>query len=245
MAPGRRLNLILRGHVRSSFDDDGLRRLTREIQESFDLKVYVQTWNIVQNSLSWRSIPYIHSPVDEELVRKYLKGIRVEEVIVLDDLRISHVGETRGKVGRTLCPVLGWKNMYYGMLSAARRVLEREGPGGITAQMRLDVLCNSFVRPKGEIIDFMSRDWDVIESGSQPGERMRFLRMECFLGVDNISMARTEDMHRFTSYMYHDMDRILRVHRDTINQEHIAFHERRAFLDWDPPREPVGRSSAS
>lgn len=233
------LNLVLRGHVRSSFDDGRLRDLVRSISEIFDVGIYVQTWSVVQNSLSWRGLSDIPKEVDEGTVRDYMESDRIKCVKILDDSKIKHVGSVEGKIGRTPCPVLAWKNMYYGMVVASKAVFDAESPTSVTAQMRLDILSNPFSPPHAEVVSFLQRDYGVLAGGQQGDERMRFLRMRCFMGVDNIYMSTTEDMYRFVSYMYYDMDRIIHFHRKTIHQEHIAFHERKSFLRWDMSRNSV------
>jgi len=246
MSEGKRgrLNLILRGHVRSSFGDMRLRELVDEIRDLFDVRVYAQTWNIFQNNISWRRLEVNESKVCSGTVLKYFGGENVKKVLILNDGKISHLGNVEGKIGRTPCPIIAWKNMYYGMMAASSCVLQNEGPSDITVQMRFDILSNSFSKSKGEILDFMKRDFDLLASGEEGDERMRFLYMRCFLGVDNIYMARNSDLHKFICYMYYDMDRILHFHRRTIHQEHISFHERKSFVGWNLPADPVDTSVA-
>lgn len=232
------LNVVLRGHVRSSFEDDGLRWLLSDISERFGTRIYAHTWNVVQNSLSWRGVEEVRREVNAGTVFDYLSGFDVKSVAVDDDSSISHVGNVEGNIGRTRCPILGWKNMYWGKMAAMNALAEVEPPDSVTLQMRFDILLNPFSPKREEVVEFVSREYDAIKNG--PGdERLRFLRMHCFMGVDNIYMAKALDMLRFTSYMYNDMDRILHVHRGTIHQEHIAFHERKSWWDWKLPSEPV------
>jgi hypothetical protein len=178
--------------------------------------------------------------VDEEKIRSYMDGLDVRKVLVLDDSKIKHHGKTIGNIGRTNCPVLGWKNMYYGKFVASKCVLENEPENSITMQTRFDILSHYFSPTKEDIFSFVKRDYNFFEEEDFiEKERVRFINMRCCLGVDNIYMATTEDMHRFISYMYYDMDRILEFHKGTIHQEHIVFHERKSFYEWQMPSEPV------
>jgi hypothetical protein len=237
------LNIVIRGHVRSSFGDGNLKGLVGKISERFGVSIYVQTWDKIQNGLSWRHLEEDSGAVTEEMVRNYLDGFSVRQVKVIDDSSIKHHGNTKGKIGRTPCPVLAWKNMYYGKLAALKSVLDGEPGDSVTVQMRFDILSNPFSPSESEILDFLDRDYALFADGSLGDERMRFLRMHCFMGVDNIYMATAADMHRFISYMYYDMDRILHFHRRTIHQEHIAFHERKSFHGWQMPSDPVDGSA--
>lgn len=232
------LSLILRGHIRSSFGDSRLFDLLSAVSNVFELRIYAHTWNVVQNSVSWRGLKEIPDPVDESMVRDYLSGLDVRWVSVSDDKSITHQGKTRGNIGRTPCPVIGWKNMYWGLLQACGVAWLSEHPHAPTVQTRFDLLSNPFSPSHEEVLNFLSREHEVLTAGAG-AERMRFLRMRCFVGVDNIYMATSEDLFRFVSYMYNDMDRILFVHRGTIHQEHIAFHERMSFWNWKIPDKPV------
>lgn len=238
MADKPSLNLILRGHVRSSFNDRKLFDLVAEISDRFETKIYAHTWNVVQNSISWREMAEVSEPVGEYAVRAYLSGFNVRWVSVDNDGEIKHVGNTEGKIGRTPCPILGWKNMYWGLLKASGMVRNSEPPGSVTVQTRFDLLSNPFSPSPQEVLEFLLREYEAVAAGGGD-ERIRFLRMHCFLGVDNIYMATADDVFRFVSYMYYDMDRILHFHRGTIFQEHISFHERRSFVGWNIPGEPV------
>lgn len=232
------MNFILRGHVRSSFNDRSLLGLLEIASRKFDIKIYAHTWNVVQNSISWRRIEDVPNKVDEGSVRNYLSGLDVRWVSVDDDKCIRHVGKTEGNIGRTPCPVLGWKNMYWGIVKAANAVADNESPESLTVQTRFDLLSNPFAPSTAEVLAFLSREHKSIVAGPKE-ERIRFLHMRCFLGVDNIYMAKAEDIRRFVSYMYYDMDRILHEHKHTYHQEHIAFHERKSLSMWDVPRQPM------
>lgn len=243
-----KLNIVLRGHVRSSLNDRILHGLVSKISDLFDTKLYVHTWDIVQNSLSWRGLIEVTNQVSHEDIKEYFSGMDVNWIKVESDKNLKHVGKTEGFIGFTRCPVLGWKNMYWGIHSGVEAVYRQEPADSVTVQMRMDVLSNPYSPSENEVLEFLVRDHEVATKGDM-WERIRFLRMHCFMGVDNIYMARTVDLMRFVSYIYNDMDRILEVHRGTINQEHIAFHERQSFFNWVMPGEsvdgvPVGQEGA-
>lgn len=240
MSERKALKLIVRGHIRSSFDDQRLKGLVDKLQDIFDLTVYVQTWSVFQNSISWRRLEAIPREVRKSDIESYL-AVPIKSIQIIDDQSIKHIGNVEGNIGKTPCPIVGWKNMYYGMMAAASRAFYSEGPDEVGMQMRFDILSNPFSPSEHEIIEFANREYGALKDNPADDERIRFLRMRCFLGVDNMYMARVADMHRFISYMYYDMDRILHVHRRTIHQEHIAFHERRSFFDWVPPGNLVER----
>jgi hypothetical protein len=59
--------LILRGHIRDSFDNNNLYELIKSIYEkNGDLMIYIHTWSIFQNNLSWRKMDNIFIEVTEK-----------------------------------------------------------------------------------------------------------------------------------------------------------------------------------
>lgn len=230
--------------MRSSFGDPRLKSLIDKISEGFDARIYVQTWNVVQNGLSWRKLKPVDEIVDERKIIEYLGSDNIKNIRILDDSKIRHHGNISGNVGRTPCPVLAWKNMYYGKFVAARAVFDNEPPESVNIQIRFDILSNPFSPKESELMEFLDREYDLISSGDLGEERIRFLHMRCFLGVDNTYMATASDMYKYIYYMYYDMDRIIDFHKRTIHQEHIAFHERKSFFEWPMPRDPVDGPAA-
>lgn len=224
----KKINLLIRGHIRNSFNDDKLIALVRHFAENYDLTIFLHTWNVVQNRLSWRHMEDISNEVNEDVVKSYFKEFEplIKTLIIDDDKKIKLHGNTEGKIGRTPCPVLAWKNMYYGKLRLINAASELVGPDEVAVQTRFDLMSNNFSPDMREITEFLKNHYDPISKGDQE-ERIRFLRMHCFLGMDNIYMASVSNMHKFIKYMYFDMDRILRVHESTFHQEHISFHERK------------------
>lgn len=235
MDPVKKINLLIRGHIRNSFEDDRLLSLVRHFADNYELKVFIHTWNIVQNGLSWRRMEEISNQVDQEVVKIYFKDLSplINLLMIEDDKKIKLHGKTEGLIGRTPCPVLAWKNMYYGKLRLIDAVSELVPADEVAVQTRFDLLSNRFSPEFQEIVNFLDGNYEAVSRGDQD-ERIRFLKMHCFLGMDNIYMASVENMQKFIRYMYFDMDRILKVHEGTIHQEHISFHERKwAFENQD------------
>lgn len=227
------LNIALRGHVRQSMSDRKLKDFLDTISESFQTNVFAHAWDVVQNSLSWRNVEEISDVVTEEMVSDYLSGLRLIGLKVESDKNLTHPGSILGCVGRTRCPVLGWKNMYRGKVEVCSMIEKSEPPESVTLQMRFDIFSNPYSPRANDVVRFVKRDYEHLRLELDK-ERIRFLHMHCFVGIDNMYMARNSDMLKFVSYMYYDMDRILVDHNQMHHQEHIAFHERMSWLNWSP-----------
>lgn len=229
-----KLKLLIRGHVRNSFDDGRLKDLISLFAGKYDLEIFVHSWNKIQNGLSWRHLDPIDAEVDEGFIKSYFGEFSsmIREVIIDDDSKIQIHGNTEGTIGRTPCPILAWKNMYYGKLKLVERVCEAAGENEVAVQTRFDLMSHQFSPTMEKVSDFLDENYDSISKGDKE-ERIRFIEMRPCFGVDNLYMSSVGDMRKFIRYMYLDMDRILEVHRGTYFQEHISFHERKSPFHGD------------
>lgn len=224
-----KINLLIRGHIRNSFDDERLKNLIRLFSEKFEVQIFIHTWNVVQNGISWRNIESVDLEVTEGMIANYFgefSGL-IRDVLIDDDSKIQLHGNIHGKIGNTPCPVIAWKNMYYGKMRLIDRVFEKVGGGETAIQTRFDLMSHRFSPSMEDVSNFIEEHYLPVASGDLE-ERIRFIGMRPCYGVDNLYMASVDNMRKFIRYMYFDMDRILELHRGTFHQEHISFHERKA-----------------
>ena len=219
------MNLILRGHIRNSFDDKNLYYLISDLSEKQNIKLFIHTWNVVQTSLSWRHIPENKSKVDEELIVGYFKDLShlVQDIIIEDDQNIKIEGRKEGNIGHSHAPILGYKYMFYGMMRAAECVLNRVGPDAMVTQTRFDIMSNWGSFRKERIIQFIN---------TKPSKRIQFMveevADESTVGIDNIYIAKAKDMYDLLHHMYHNLDEIderLKLTRHIGHQEWLTMFE--------------------
>lgn len=227
----KKLNVILRGHIRNSFKDKKLFEFLKELSSNFELNIFVQTWNIIQSQLSWRKLKRIEIIVSDIYIKEYLNQLDIKKILILDDSDILHKGRVEGLIGKTKCPILGWKNMWYGKIKGAEIALEDSNKSDITLQFRFDVFSNPYSKGKDLLIDFVEKEYEFLTKKMNPEERIRFLWMRKFVGVDNIYMARLEDINNFPKYIYENMDDLCEKYKDIKHQEFIAFDERKSFFE--------------
>ena len=109
--------LILRGHIRSAFDNNQLLNLIKGIRIlDNDLKIYIHTWNIFSSNLSWRPVNQNNTVVTTEIIFDYFNDVKdlIKMIIIDDDTQIKLIGKTVGVMCNTLMPIKGWKNYWYG-----------------------------------------------------------------------------------------------------------------------------------
>lgn len=61
--------LIIRGHIRDSFKTRDLYHLIKELHIKFpDIKIFIHTWNIINNGISWRKLNVNHQCVNDDII---------------------------------------------------------------------------------------------------------------------------------------------------------------------------------
>ena len=64
--------IVIRGHVRNSFETNQLYNFIEELHNIYpDLKIFIHTWNIFANNISWRNIDVNSAQVNEERINNY------------------------------------------------------------------------------------------------------------------------------------------------------------------------------
>lgn len=111
--------LILRGHIRNSFQNNMLKQMMVQLIKSFpQLQIYIHTWNVFSNGVSWRHIAKNENIVTPELIKTYF-GNEVSQhihcIMIDDDSKIKLEGRLEGNLyPGCLMPIRGWKNYWYG-----------------------------------------------------------------------------------------------------------------------------------
>ena len=138
--------LLLRGHIRLSFSNYYLKNLIKEIyNEDKDLVIYISTFNIIQNSTSWRKIATINTKVTEEMIKNYFKELSflIKKIIIIDDSKIELIGNTVGNVCKTSMPLIGWKRYWYGKYQIINYINETfENKNEVVLNLMFDVFSN-------------------------------------------------------------------------------------------------------
>lgn len=117
--------LVLRGHIRDAFETQELCEFVKSLLEVYSptLKIFIHTWNIFSNGVSWRNIPTDNRLITRDLIEKYFGPDIAKffvKVIIDDDENIPIIGRTDGMVGLSRIPLRGWKNYWYGQCQALK-----------------------------------------------------------------------------------------------------------------------------
>ena len=209
-----RLVLVIRGHVRNSFDTNVLYNFVKDLSSVFNIMIYIHTWNVKQTSMSWRKIQQDDTKITEDVLKEYFKDLYkyVQHVIIDDDKNIELNGETNGLLAKTKTSLLGWKRCVYGqyrILKHVRGIFARE----TVVNTRFDLFSNSYVFTYDEVLNFVINSY-----GKRPTQNM-FLRPGMYCGVDNVIVGTAETTFALANYLHHNLDHLVSVNPDVVHPE--------------------------
>lgn len=226
--PQRRVALVLRGHVRDAFQNDGARELVREMQSDARMRVdvYVQAWDCTEAAAgcSWRPLGSERAPVSAADIEAYFQC--EHRLLLLSETSIDLIGDCDGVVPRTLMSKRGWKNMWFGKHSAMRLVASSGVEYDATLSMRLDFF-GPYVLSR-RVSDYGSlvvtprriREWAYEAAGSG---NVRFLVDGPAMGIDNCYIGPTALMCAICAAFHTDMDATCARLGYEANQETLVY----------------------
>ena len=215
--------LLLRGHIRSSFSNYYLKNLIKEIyNEDKDLVIYISTFNIIQNSTSWRKIATINTTVTEEMIKNYFKELSflIKKIIIIDDSKIELIGNKAGNVCKSGMPLIGWKRYWYGKYQIINYINETfENKNEVVLNLRFDVFSNSFSIDKKKILNL------IRETKNNNFLKNEFTSKSFCCGIDNVYIGDIKTQYTLISNFYNNLDDIISKNKHIINQEHLVYIE--------------------
>jgi hypothetical protein len=201
------MKIILRGHIRNSFDDKRLYDLLHQILKiTGSLEIYMHTWNIYQNSLSWRPLKENKNVVNESIIYSYFDDLKpyIKMLIIEDDEKICLIGKTNGILHNTpRTPLIGWKRYWYGKFKIIEYVYNNYTDKNETIlNIRWDILCNSNPLNRQDIIKFIQENKD------QKFTKNKLLKVTGG-GVDNIYLGSINTQYILAYHFHHHLDDIV------------------------------------
>mgnify|MGYP003980813113 CR=1 FL=1 len=213
--------LILRGHIRESFEDNNLLLLIEYIYKIYpDLTIYIHTWNVFSNNISWRNVKSNNKIVNKKIIYNYFRKFRIliKHIIIDDDKNITLHGKTKGKLFNSAMPIVGWKNYWYGKYQIIKHLYDNiENKETPIINCRFDVLKNSFSFNVNNILQFIYSNKNTIFVGNE------FIFDTTKEGIDNIYMGSVKTMYILTRCFHNDLDKISSMYPEIINQEFSVF----------------------
>jgi hypothetical protein len=217
--------LILRGHIRDAFNTTKLLNLIKNIYNlDSNLKIYIHTWNIFANNISWREIKQNNTIVTKEIIYNYFNGSGLEHVldneniIIDDDTKIELIGNVQGTINNGVMPIIGWKNYWYGKYKIIKHIYDKNiDENELIINLRFDILNNNNTKSCDDIIHFIKNNLD------RSFTKNLFIKEEECGGIDNIYLGNITTLYKLIHYFYSFLDDILLNNNDTIHQEFLVY----------------------
>ena len=222
--------IIIRGHIRKSFNNPKLLNLIKDIYKIHnDIKIYIHTWNIFSNNLSWRQIDIDNNLVTKKIINEYFEEyyLLIKDILIEDDENIELIGLKEGYVNSGPCPIRGYKNHFYGNYKIIEHINNlHNNKKECILNFRFDVLENSCSIEDKKILELIEKNINI------KFEKNIFINDYEFCGCCNIYIGNIYTMLKLIKHMYYFFDEIMKKHNNTIHQEFFIFRENNS-LDWD------------
>jgi hypothetical protein len=213
--------LIIRGHIRNSFETKNLYNLIKEIHIIFpDLKIFIHTWNIFANNISWRTININEQIVNDKIIYDYFDDLKylIEKIIIDDDTKINLIGNLCGKINNGPMPIIGWKNYWYGKHKIIDYLYNSNiDENEMIVNFRFDVLSNSNSFHDKMIVNFIKNNSNIIF------KKNIFIFDTNRCGIDNIYIGSIKTMYKLTNKFFYELDDILINNRNIGHQEMLVY----------------------
>lgn len=213
--------LILRGHIRNSFDTPDLKQWVAHLcQLDPHLHIYIHTWHVFANSISWRHILPNTKRVTETTITEYFGELtpHIKHIIIDDDSQITLRGNLQGKINNYMAPVKGWKNYWYGKYQIVHHVTHQPIHfQDMVINTRFDVMHIPFnPLTHDQMIAFIQ------ENRGKVFTKNKFLYDEQHAGIDNLYVGNVQTMYLLTHHFHYHLDDILEKHHLDV-QENLVF----------------------
>jgi hypothetical protein len=228
--------LLLRGHIRNSFNTPYLYELIQYLSNNYNIEIYIHTWNIIQNNISWREIKENKIPVTNELIYDYFKDLKhlIKHIIIDNDKNLKLFGNTKGYVYKAPC--LGWKNMWYGKyriinyLFQNSHLFNSKPPiDQLVINLRFDIFTNSQVFEGINVVKFINNIAYYTSLYNNNLKKNIFIKNipNCY-GIDNIYIGNINTMYKLINHFHFNLDNIMLRYK---NNNKIKVQEAIVFLE--------------
>ena len=218
-----KLIINLRGHVRDSFNTPQLYIFLKMLSNYFTLKIYIHTWNIKSNHISWKKVNKDKSSITEQDIRDYFKDLPITSILIDDDAHIELIGNKQGKMFSSYMPKIGWKNMWYGMYKTMEEINKHEPPNVLILNTRFDVFTNSCKVSEYNLLNWIQKTIHLIKYQKIHNN---YLMYDTFTyGMDNQMIGDKHTLYKLIYHFHHHLDEINQLYSFLNHQEFSVHYE--------------------
>lgn len=216
--------LVIRGHIRDSFTNEHLYNLVKLICEKLSgIKIYIHTWTIFNNGITWRETTPNTRKVTEEIIKAYFKDLssHIKKIMIDDDSSVPYEGSVYGRICRSLMPRKGWKNYIYGKYRIFSYLNEREDKDETVINFRFDIMKN-FLKcceiSFDNVIDFIN------DNKNNEFRSVKFIFENTAMGIDNLYIGSVHMSYKLLDILHYRLDYLMSLYPDVENQEYLVWH---------------------
>lgn len=213
--------LIIRGHIRQSFDDDRLYKFIYNLTLVYKLKIYIHTWNIKQSQLSWRRLKPDTTEITPDVIIAYFKNIShlIQHIIIEDDKYVNLIGNTYGRINNGPCPIKGWKFYWHGQYKIIEYIRQHETmENEIIVNTRFDIFNNSNKINESVLFNVL-RKYKHIKF-----QKNMFINNLPVKGVDNVIVGNINTQYKLIQSFHFNLDNLIIKLPKTVNQEKLVYY---------------------
>jgi len=222
--------LVIRGHIRNSFETKNLYNLIKEIHTIFpDLKIFIHTWNIFANNISWRKININEQIVNDKIIYEYFDDLKhlIKNIIIDDDNKIKLIGNLSGNINNGPMPFIGWKNYWYGKHKIINYLYNSNiDKNEMIVNCRFDMMSNRNNLNEKAIVNFIKNNSNIIFT-----KNIFFYNNEKHFGIDNIYIGNINTMYKLINIFFNELDDILIKNNDAKHQECLVYRINTILFD--------------
>lgn len=222
--------LIIRGHIRKSFETKQLYNLVKELYIIFpDLKIFIHTWHIFANNISWRDITINEENVNDIIIYDYFDDLKhlVKKIIIDDDSKINLIGNLHGNINNSPMPIIGWKNYWYGKYKIIDYLYNMNiDENEMIVNCRFDIINNSNNFDESDIVNFIKNNSKTIFT-----KNIFLFNDEYHNGIDNIYIGNINTLYKLTKKFFYELDDILIKNSDIYHQERLVYRINNNLFD--------------
>jgi hypothetical protein len=213
------LIIHIRGHVRDSFNTPQLYMFLKNLSHQFKLTIYIHTWSIKANGISWQKVVEDKSSVTEKMIRDYFKDLPIDTILIDND-NIPLIGNTTGNMFSSSMPKIGWKNMWYGMYEIMKINHKSKV---LILNIRFDIFINSCKITEYDLMKWLITTLNNIKY--QKISNNYLIQDSLAYGIDNQFIGDKDTLYKLIHHFHHNLDEINQYYFSLKHQEFSVYHE--------------------
>lgn len=217
----KKICVLIRGHVRNSFENNKLYEFIVDLSKIFDVKIVISCWNLFNTSRSWDYKEENNRHVKRSDFHDYLKDMSnlIEKVIISDS--DCYDENLLGNVSNSKIKKSTWAHMWKGMLIGINNIDESK------YDIILNLRCDLFSYYTDIKINFEKKliIRDIISNISK-NLKYGFLKLDknnsFYCGIDNFFMSNCKDMENLIYDFNFNLESIIMNYPNVSYQEYLV-----------------------